>query len=432
MRVYVESFGCAQNLGEGREVERSLEARGHAIAPGPDGADAAVLVTCGVIGPTEARMVRRWSWLAERTPRVVVTGCLVPLRTELLTGPGRARTDFVPIREQSRIPELLERSGAVGPAGPPSPPRVEAEASATAEVVVAQGCTSACSYCFSRLARGRLQSVPMLDVLSRVALARDRGAVEVRLTSLDTSSWGEDLPGGSRLPELLDGVGALPGRFRVRVGMMSPQTLGPIAPRYFDALAHPRFFSFLHLPVQSGSDRVLDDMHRGYDARTFRRLVAMGRSRTELLTLSTDLIVGFPTEEESDFQASLRLVEEVEPEIVNVTRFSARPLTPAAHLPPLPPRVAKRRSRELTELRMRIARRRLERWIGREVDGLPVERGVHSSTVARLSNYLPVVLPGRLPLGRPVRVRVDGARSTYLLGRPVGTAEPALPSAGSK
>ena len=173
-------------------------------------------------------------------------------------------------------------------------------------------------------------------------------------------------------------------------------------------------------------------MHRGYGAATFRRLVSMGRSRLDTLTLSTDLIVGFPTEGESEFDESLRLVEEVEPEIVNVTRFSPRPLTPAAHLPPLPPRVAKRRSRELTELRMRIARRRLERWIGRERDALPVERGIRSSTVARLSNYLPVVLPERLPLGRTVRVRIEGARSTYLLGRALGPAESALPPGGSK
>jgi MiaB-like tRNA modifying enzyme len=421
MRVYVESYGCAQNLGEGREVERSLAEAGHAIAAAPDGADAAVLVTCGVIGPTESRMVRRWSWLCERTPRVVVTGCLVPLRQDLLTGPGRARTDLVPIREQSRIPALLAGHAPTGRATAPPEGPAEREPSSTEEVVVAQGCTSACSYCFSRLARGRLESVPIPEVLRRVAAARDRGAAEVRLSSLDTSSWGEDLPGGERLPELLDAVAALPGPFKVRVGMMSPQTLEPVASRYFQALSDRRFFSFLHLPVQSGSDRVLFEMRRGYDAATFRRLVELGRSRLPDLTLSTDLIVGFPTETDAEFEATLKLVEEVGPEIVNVTRFSPRPLTPAAHLRPLPPRVAKQRSRALTELRMRIARRRLERWIGREEEAIPVERGPRSTTVARLPNYLPVVLPEAVPLGRSLRVRVDGARSTYLLGHAIAS-----------
>jgi MiaB-like tRNA modifying enzyme len=419
MRVYVESYGCAQNLGEGAALARALHDAGHAIAPGPNGADAAVLVTCGVIGPTEARMVRRWAWLAERTPRVVVTGCLVPLRSELLTGPGRARTDLVPIREQGRIPQLLLERAPARPPGGPMEPSEDAEPPSTAEVPVAQGCTSACSYCFSRLARGRIESVPVAEVLARVAAAQARGAVEVRLSSLDTSSWGADLPGGLGLPDLLDAVAALPGDGRVRVGMMSPQTLAPIADRHFTALAHPRFFRFLHLPVQSGSDRVLAEMRRGYDAAAFVKLVELGRSRLADLTLSTDIIVGFPTEGESEFEESMRLVERVEPEIVNVTRFSPRPLTPAAHLKPLPPRVAKRRSRALTELRMELARKRLERWIGQESEAWTVERGTRSSTVARLPNYLPVVLAERLPLGRSVPVRVDGARSTYLVGRPL-------------
>jgi len=108
VQVYVESFGCSQNQGEGAGIVRDLSSHGHGIAPSPAGADVGILVTCGVIGPTEARMVRRWQALSARVPRVVVTGCLVPLRTELMTGPGRERTTFVPIRDQDHIPALLD------------------------------------------------------------------------------------------------------------------------------------------------------------------------------------------------------------------------------------------------------------------------------------------------------------------------------------
>jgi tRNA A37 methylthiotransferase MiaB len=142
--------------------------------------------------------------------------------------------------------------------------------------------------------------------------------------------------------------------------------------------------------------------------------------------LSTDLIVGFPTESDADFAKSLRLVEELDPEVVNVTRFSPRPMTPAARLPPLRSRLVKERSRQLAALRMRTARRRLERWIGRTVPALPLERGPGGTTVARLPNYLPVVLPREQRLGEWGAVRVDGCRSTYLLGTPV-TAELAPP-----
>ncbi|MGD1099206.1 MAG: tRNA (N(6)-L-threonylcarbamoyladenosine(37)-C(2))-methylthiotransferase [Thermoplasmata archaeon] len=422
MQVYVESFGCSQNQGEGAGIVRDLSSHGHGIAPSPAGADVGILVTCGVIGPTEARMVRRWQALSARVPRVVVTGCLVPLRTELMTGPGRERTTFVPIRDQDHIPALLDSwsDGASGtlpmapaPTDPPLSP-ILAE-----EVVIAQGCTSGCTYCFSRLARGRLSSVSVPDVVRRVREATARGVREIRLTGLDTAAWGEDLPGPKRLPDLLRAVSNVPGDFRVRVGMMSPQSLEPNLVPYLDALAEGPAYRFLHLPLQSGSDRVLDSMRRGYGVDLFRKQVEAARRRLPDLHLATDVIVGFPGETEDDFRATEALLEEVGPETVNVTRFSARPGTPAARLPMLPPRVAKRRSRELATLRHRISRARLERWIGTRAVGRVLEHGPGGSSVARLGNYLPVVLDRRPPLGADVELRVDGARSTYLLGTPL-------------
>ncbi|HEV2520718.1 MAG TPA: tRNA (N(6)-L-threonylcarbamoyladenosine(37)-C(2))-methylthiotransferase [Thermoplasmata archaeon] len=417
MRVYVEAYGCSQNLGEAAEIERALHSAGHSIAPGPSGAEGGVLVTCAVIGPTEARMVRRWAWLAERLPKVVVTGCLVPLRTGLLTGSGLARTVCVPIREQARIPALFGNPSADPPALQVDPgAAAEVAPRAVQEVTVAQGCTSACAYCYSRLARGPLQSTAPQVVESKVEAAVSDGAVEVRLSSLDTSCWGEDRPGPDRLPELLAGIARIPGEFRVRVGMMSPQSLGPIAPRLWPVERGERFFQFLHLPVQSGSDSVLAAMHRGYQAADFRSLVDAARRGLREPMISTDVIVGYPTETEPDFRATLDLLEDVAPETVNVTRFSPRPGTPAARLRPLPGRVVKDRSRALAVARGRIARRRLEAWIGREESVLIVEAGTAGTSVGRLSNYLPVVIPETVRAGTRLPVRISGARSNYLHG----------------
>ena len=417
MRVYVESYGCSQNQGEGAGIARDLAARGHDLVRDPGSADAGILVTCGVIGPTESRMVRRWQALSARIPRVVVTGCLVPLRTDLMQGPGRERTTFVPIREQAHLPALLDAwSTDFLPAAPGPPSNPLDLSSVSEEVIIAQGCTSGCTYCYSRLARGRLSSVPIPDVVTRVHAAVGRGIREIRLTGLDTAAWGEDLPGAERLPELLRAVARTPGDFRIRVGMMSPQSLEPRLDDYLAALGEGPAYRFLHLPVQSGSDRVLDAMRRGYRADQFRRQVETARRRIPDLHLSTDVIVGFPGESEEDFRATEELIEAVGPETVNVTRFSPRPGTPAARLAPLPPRVAKRRSRALAELRHRVSRTRLEKWIGARAVGRVLEHGPGHSSVVRLANYLPVVVDQRRPLGADVEVRVDGARSTYLLG----------------
>jgi len=414
VRVYLEAFGCAQNRGEGSAIARELVACGHRVVPGPEGADAAVLVTCGVIGPTESRMVVRWRRLAELSPRVIVTGCLVPLRTGLFGGPASERTTFVPIREQARIPQLLG-------AAPPTLPRRDGQdgpvpGPLAEEVVIAQGCTSGCAYCFSRLARGRLESVPADEVQRRVRAAVARGALEVRLTGLDTAAWGEDLPGGGDLAELVGRLARELGPARLRVGMMSPQSLAPFVERYAAALSLPHVFRFVHLPVQSGSDAVLAGMRRGYPVEEFRRQVRRLRDQVPDLHLATDVITGYPGETEDDARATEELLAEVGPETVNVTRFSARPGTPAARLPPLGPRIARRRSRALATLRRRIARERLERWIGERRPGRVMEYGPGGSAVARLDNYLPVVLSSRPPLGAEVELRIDGARSTYLLG----------------
>ena len=420
MRVYVESYGCSQNQGEGSAIARDLARHGYGLADAPQDAEVSVLVTCGVIGSTEARMVRRWAELGRRSGRVVVTGCLVPLRTGEFRGPALDRTTFLPIHRQGELPALLDGAGRSEPAGRIPLPMVGAARPVWEEVVLAQGCTSGCSYCFSRLARGPIASLPADAIVERVRGALSRGAREVRLTGLDTAAWGADLPGRPRLPDLLRAIAAVDGDYRLRVGMMSPQSLAECLSDYLESLVDRRVYRFLHLPVQSGSDRILDAMHRGYDVRTFRAQVAAARERFPDLHLSTDVIVGFPGETDDDHAATERLIEEVAPETLNVTRFSSRPGTVAARLRPIGPRVAKARSRSITTLRQRVARRRLERWIGRTGTVRVLEYGPGGTAVARLGNYLPVALPERAPLGRDLEVRIDGARSTYLLGRPTG------------
>ncbi len=442
MRVYVEAYGCAQNMGEAEELRDVALAEGHELTTGPEGADLGILVTCAVIGSTEERMVERWRALTRSVPHTIVTGCMVPLRQGRLTDGSGGATHLLPLRAQHELPGLLRtlersrpgtgegRSGAqvrrppVDPMsmeplpmlGGPSPVRTTVHR----ELVLAQGCTSHCSYCFSRLARGPLCSTPLEELRERAQAALRSGVVELRLSSLDTSCWGSERPpGGPRLPELVRELSGLPSDhdYRLRVGMMSPQSLEAIAPAYLSALARlPRLFRFLHLPVQSGSDRVLEGMRRGYSVGSFRRLVDTARELVPDLTLSTDVIVGFPVEEREDHEATLRLLEEVQPEVLNVTRFSPRPMTPAARLRPLLTRTVKERSREITALRLRVARARMERWVGRELPAVVTEHGPEGTSVGRLPNYLPLVLPERRPLGSWTRVAIHGARSTYLLG----------------
>jgi len=207
----------------------------------------------------------------------------------------------------------------------------------------------------------------------------------------------------------------------VRVGMLNPFVLDRILPDLVEAFRHPRMFKFLHLPLQSGSDRILREMRRHHTADDVLRQVHAFRAAFPDLVLATDVIAGFPGERAEDHRATVALLEALQPEMVNVTRFSARPGTPAAERDDqVLLREVKARSRELTALRLRLCRERLARWVGREVSVLVTEPGKNGTMLARTPEYAPVVLPPGTPLGARLQVRITAASDVYLQGEPVG------------
>ncbi|MCD6106328.1 MAG: tRNA (N(6)-L-threonylcarbamoyladenosine(37)-C(2))-methylthiotransferase, partial [Thermoplasmata archaeon] len=273
----------------------------------------------------------------------------------------------------------------------------------------------ACSYCITKVARPRLRSYRPELIVENVKRALAMGYREIRLTAPDTAAYGRDI--GSSLPELLEMVAGLEGDFMVRVGMMNPNTASRIWDDLMKVYSHPRVFKFLHLPVQSGDDGVLRDMRRGYTVEEFEELVRDFRSRHEGL-LSTDVIVGYPTEDEEAFRNTVELVGKVRPDILNITRFSRRPGTPAWRLKPLPSQELKRRSRLLTELHRRISLENNSRFVGRRMRVLVLEEGKGGTVLARAPSYRPVVLDAA-HLGEWVEAEIVDYSFVYLRGRRV-------------
>ncbi|HEY6146447.1 MAG TPA: radical SAM protein [Thermoanaerobaculia bacterium] len=206
----------------------------------------------------------------------------------------------------------------------------------------------------------------------------------------------------------------------MRVGMADPLTVYPILDELIDAYATERVFRFLHLPVQSGSDAILEAMRRDYSVAQFETIVAAFRHRFPKLTLSTDVIVGFPGETEAQFEETMDLVRRVWPEIVNVTRFSARSGTPAATMPnQVVGWQVKERSRRLTRLRFQFSQEIHEPFVGREEWVLVTEPGKPGTVLGRTPEYRQVVLRDPVELGTFVRVRIDRARPNDLLAHVV-------------
>ncbi len=415
MKVYVEAYGCTQNYGEARLMQEALVGRGHSLTPSEDEADAHVLVTCTVIEATERKMVRRMRALAAHDKPLVVAGCMAAAQRDRVHALV-PRAKLLPPRKWPAIVDLLDGGTACGDRA------AEVEAAAPgwrdAIVPIAQGCAGRCTYCITRVARGAVRSYPVEDLVAQVRRSVARGAREIKLTGQDTAAYGRDA--GTDLAKLLRAVAAVEGDFRVRVGMADPLTVLPIVDELVDAYASEKVFKFLHLPVQSGDDGVLGRMRREYTVAAFEGVVAAFRDAYSDLTLSTDIIVGFPGETEGAFEATMDLVRRVRPDIVNVTRFSARPGTPAASYPdPVVGWRVKQRSRRLTSLRFALARELHQRFVGEEVDVLVTEPGKEGTVLARTPEYRQVVLHEPAPLGEFVRVRIDAARATDLFGHVV-------------
>jgi threonylcarbamoyladenosine tRNA methylthiotransferase CDKAL1 len=409
MKAYVEAYGCALNFGESREIEDLLADNGWEIVREPEDADLAILVTCVVIEATEREMLKRVKQLS-RSKRLLVTGCMATACREeverlapnaLLMPPGSPGM-------LAQIVDGIE----------PVPKGAGLSRDSFSIVPIATGCRGSCSYCITRLARGELTSRAAAGIIEAVRRAATDGPREIQLTAQDAAAYGADI--GSDLPKLVSGICCLPLDFRLRVGMMNPKSAKPLVEGLMEMYLEPKVFKFLHLPVQSASDRLLEDMERGYSLADFKTIVEKVRECVPDITLSTDIIVGYPGETPADHRSNLRLISDLKPDIVNVTRFSPRPGTKASKAEDqVVGWKTKDRSREITKLRFEVAAAKNLHWVGTRARALSTERGKEKTTILRNDEYKQIVLPQVLPLGRFFDVEIVGATPTYLVGKKV-------------
>jgi MiaB/RimO family radical SAM methylthiotransferase len=217
------------------------------------------------------------------------------------------------------------------------------------------------------------------------------------------------------LAELLEECCKVEERFFCRVGMMNPDHVVKMLGQLISVYRHEKIFKFLHLPVQSGDNEVLKNMNRRYTVEDFKRIVESFRKEIPEVTLSTDIICGFPGETQEAFQNTLRLVEETQPDIVNISKFYPRPNTPAARMKQIDVNEVRERSRKLTDLVRKVSLSRNLRWVGWTGEILVDEKGKGSSWIGRNYAYKPIVISsdGNL-FGKFLFVKVSRAFSTYL------------------
>ncbi len=413
MKFYIETFGCTANQGNSQDLARALQENGH-IPSTLEDADAVIVNTCIVTEKTERKVVRRLGML--QGERLIVAGCLSVAIPESISHIScRGRMGLLSGPAAAEIADLFP--GPTGPAVAREAMNFQFASDACAVVNISEGCNGSCSYCIVRKARGTLRSRSSEEVEAQVKELVGQGYVELQISAQDTAAYGSDL--GTNLAKLLERVAEVSGNFRVRVGMMNPSNILSQEKELIRAFHSPKIYRFLHIPVQSGSDAVLQSMGRKYNAHDFQSAVEAFRSEFPDITIITDIIAGFPGETDEHFQESLQLIDRLQPDKVNITRFSKRPGTPAALKYDMPDRIKKDRSRSMTRMWLDIARERNRRYVGQTISVLVTEQGREGTMKARAENYLGVLVAGKAVLGERVTVEVVDSNSFYVLGRAV-------------
>ena len=323
-RVYVKSFGCSANLADGEVILGCLQDAGFEVVDEPKDAQILVYNTCAVKSQTENRVmdILRKS---PRDKRLVVTGCLPLINFERLQKEV-ALDGIVGPAPGEMVVEVLRRVAAgekvvfLGDGSKPGLCLPHVPLNPVVSVVpINYGCLGNCAYCCVHFARGTLRSYSVDEIVERVKHDLVSGAKEVWLTSQDTACYGRDI--GTNLAQLLRSVCEVEGNFFVRIGMMNPDHVLDMLDELVEAYLCKKVFKFLHLPVQSGDDTVLGLMNRRYTVEEFKAVVEAFRQKIPQLTLSTDVICGFPGEDREAFENTKWLVAEVQPDIVNVSKF---------------------------------------------------------------------------------------------------------------
>jgi MiaB-like tRNA modifying enzyme len=361
--------------------------------------------------------------------KLVVAGCLPLINFERLckevcfdgvVGPAVGDTIVGVVRRVVDGEKVVVVKGAVNAKPSLNLPRIHLNP-VIGIIPISYGCLGSCAYCCVVFARGRLRSYSIKEIVERVKMDLAMGVREFWLTSQDTACYGRDI--GTNLAELLWALCDVEGDFKIRVGMMAPNMALNILEDLIQAYKNDKVFKFVHLPVQSGDDDVLEKMRRFYSIADFKKIVNTFRDNFPELTLATDVICGFPGESEEAFGKTLQLIKEVKPDIVNVSKFFARPGTIAAEMSDSVPKPEiKRRSAIAAELARTIAFEQNQRWIGWSGEIFVDEVGKASgSWVGRNFAYKPIIVKNRDNLlGKTVKVKVVRAFSTYLEAEKVG------------
>jgi threonylcarbamoyladenosine tRNA methylthiotransferase CDKAL1 len=437
MKINIETYGCCANISNSEIMAGILNESGYELV-NFESADIVIVNTCTVKGKTEQKVLHELSRLEKSNKIVIVTGCMSEVQLEdiRIVSPN---SHVVGINMISKIDEVVRKvieneeqnidkenivkgidvfSDSVCEMVNKTKLRVNPKVNI---VQISQGCDNACSYCIVRSAKGHLKSFKPSSILNDIEKSIKDGCKIVWITSQDSAAYGNDI--GVSLPALLRKIVLIKGDFKIRIGMMNPKSVLPILEDLIVAFKNEKMFKFLHLPIQSASDKILKDMNREYKIEDVKYIVDKFRKAYPQMTFGTDIIVGYPTEYEDDYILTKEFLKEYKPEMINISGYTPRPYTRAKRLKNLPTEVIKHRSSRITSISEMVKGEQNKKWIGWSGFAI-VEEIAKNGFLLRNLAYRPIVVNyEKLKVGDRVEVKIVNSAEGYLYGEIISFLE---------
>ncbi|MBM3247470.1 tRNA (N(6)-L-threonylcarbamoyladenosine(37)-C(2))-methylthiotransferase [Candidatus Pacearchaeota archaeon] len=426
-KVYIETYGCSANQNNSEILAGILSRAGFLIVNSEELADVVIINSCVVKSKTESKIKRRIQDLKSKN-LVLVCGCMPEtdfkkirkLNTRaIFLGTHHFKEVLNLLRDyqekkldEKKQLEYLKRTDEIKLNLPKLPKN-----NLVSIHQISEGCLGNCSYCKTKLAKGKLFSYPIKDIVKSITQDLESGAKEIWLTSQDNGCYGCDWDNKSHLPELLNEILTIKRNFKLRLGMINPNHVNEILKELLEIYKNPKMYKFLHIPIQSASNQILEHMHRKYKIEQVREIINKFQKDFPDIVIATDIIVGYPRELEEDQKKNLDFIREFKPDVFNLSKFSKHKGTELEKYSILAGKIIAKRASELMQAHKETAKENKQKYINKTIKVFVNEKISENLYRARDENYnIVVVKTSKEDLGKEIEVRIINFGVHNLIG----------------
>ena len=420
--IYFENYGCTANQNSTEIMKGMIKQAGLEIIENQKYADLIIINSCIVKESTISKIKRRIQELSKKNKKIILAGCMPRVFKKDFHHKNLFFLDTSITKDLLKLIKDIEKKNFEKEKYLSSRNEIKLNLPKISEnkliqiTQISEGCLGECAYCLTRSAKGKLFSYPEKEIIESIKKDLLSGGKEIWITSQDNASYGNE-KNLFLLPELLKKILEIKGNFKVRLGMMNPNNVLKILDELIEIYKNSKMFKFLHIPVQSGSDKILKLMNRKYSVKDFLKIIEKFKKEIPEMTISTDVIVGFPEETEKDFQETIELIKKIKPEILNRSNFSSHPQTPAGKLKKINEEIITKRATELMNLHLESCKKLQENYFDKEINVFIDQKGFGKTFLGRTENYkLVAVQSEKNILGKNLVVNVKKLFPHYLIG----------------